>query len=278
MKTITFANGEKVCALGQGTWKWGLDPLTFDRDERALREGIDLGMNMVDTAEMYDNEETVGRAIRPVRSSVFLVSKVSPDHASYRDILDACEGSLRRLNTEWLDLYLLHWKGPYPLDDTVKAMTELQQSGKIRMWGVSNIGLDDMEYITQLPGGGACAADQMLYNLSERGLENNLLPWAERRHLPIVAYKPLGRGEFLNDPVLASVAGKHSATSAQIALAWTIQRPGVMTITKASTVEHVRENFAALDIRLDDDDLRRLDNAFPRPAEWPTTSPENKKK
>lgn len=171
-----FPNGQIVCPLGQGTWKMGQSAARRQEEIRALRHGIELGMNLVDTAEMYDNEELVGEAVRPYRERVFLVSKVLPDNASYRCTKLACERSLQRLGTEYIDLYLLHWKGRHPYEETVRAMTELQQEGKIRMWGVSNLDTADMERIVSLPGGNGCATDQVLYNLGDRGVEFDLVP------------------------------------------------------------------------------------------------------
>lgn len=264
-KQITFSNGSRVCAIGQGTWNMGRNPLKRKEETEALLTGIELGMTMVDTAEMYDNEKFIGQALSGVRDKVFLVSKVHPSHADHKGTVRACEESLRKLNTDCLDMYLLHWKSSHPFAETVEAMTELEQSGKIRMWGVSNIDLPDMEDIINLPGGCACDANQVLYNLSERGVEYDLIPWAGQYDMPIIAYSPIGEGKLKGNSVLEMIAEKHGATPVQIALAWTIRQPGIAAIPKAGTAEHVRENFGALSILLDADDLKTLDAAFPPP-------------
>lgn len=262
MKTIRFINGEELCALGQGTWNLGVNPLRRKEEAAALLEGVDLGMTMIDTAEMYANEEFVGQIVKEIRDRVFLVSKVHPDNADYSSTIRACEKSLKKLQTDCIDLYLLHWKSRYPLEETVNAMIELQRSGKIRMWGVSNIDLPDMEFIDTLPGGNTCAANQVLYNLGERGIEYDLLPWSQKKGMPIIAYTPMGQGLMRNKAV-CEIAEKHNATPTQILLAWTIRQEGIMAIPKASLITHVRENFAALNITLDIEDLRLLDKTFP---------------
>lgn len=266
-KEITFFDGRKLLPLGQGTWNMGRNPLKRAREAEALLAGIELGMTMIDTAEMYDNEQFIGRTIRPVRDKVFLVSKVLPSHASYEGTIRACEGSLRRLGTDRIDLYLLHWKGPYPFEQTVEAMGELQQAGKIAMWGVSNIDLEDLERIDSVPCGCTiCAADQVLYNLQNRGVEYDLIPWAQANKMPVIAYSPIGEGRLCDHPLLKRIAEKHGATPAQIALAWTIRQPWVMAIPKAADARHVSENFASLHLSLDAEDTRALDTAFPPPA------------
>lgn len=266
MKQITFSNNKQVCVLGQGTWNMGRNPLKRKEEAAALLAGIELGMTMIDTAEMYDNEEFIGKTIKGIRDKVFLVSKVHPENADHSGTIRACENSLRRLNSDYLDLYLLHWKSHYPLWETVDAMNELQRSGKIGLWGVSNIDLPDMEEIDSMPGGSACDANQVLYNLQERGVEYDLIPWAQRYEMSVIAYSPFGEGRLLKHPILQKIAGKHEATAAQIALAWTIRQPGVMAIPKAATVSHVQDNFKSLSIQLDAEDLKELDRAFPPPA------------
>lgn len=263
---MTFSDETRICAIGQGTWNMGRNPSKRKEETAALRAGIEMGMTMVDTAEMYDNERFIGRAIDGVRDKVFLVSKVHPSNADYRGTIRACEESLRRLNTGYLDLYLLHWKSRYPFSETIEAMTELQRGGKIRMWGVSNIDVPDMEEIENISQGFACDADQVLYNLQERGVEYDLIPWARRYEMPVIAYSPIGEGKLKDSPVLKKVAEKHGATPVQIALAWTVRLPGIIAIPKAGTVEHVRENFRALSVALDADDLKMLDTAFPPPT------------
>lgn len=264
MKATTFSNGTRICAIGQGTWNMGRNPLKRKEETAALLAGIEMGMTMVDTAEMYDNEKFIGRAIDGVRDKVFLVSKVHPSNADYQGTIHACEESLRRLKTDCLDLYLLHWKSRHPFSETIEAMTELQHSGKIRMWGVSNIDLPDMEEIENISQGYACDADQVLYNLQERGVEYDLIPWARQYEMPIIAYSPIGEGKLKDSQILKNIAEKHGATPVQIALAWTIRQPGIIAIPKAGTVEHVRENFGALSVVLDADDLKTLDAFFPR--------------
>ena len=269
MKTVIFPGGEQVPALGQGTWRMGDDPGRRSEEIRALRTGIDLGMNVIDTAEMYGDgrsERLVGEAIAGTRDRVFLISKVLPSHADRKGTKRACEGSLRRLGVEALDLYLLHWMGRYPLSETVEAMLELQAEGKIRQWGVSNLDVLDMAGLFALPGGNTCAADEVLYNLTRRGPEYDLIPWCGERELPLIAYSPVEQGRLLNRPVLKEVARRHDATPAQVALAWVLRLPGVIAIPKAATAEHVRENAGSLDIRLTPDDLHELDRAFPAPA------------
>lgn len=264
--TVIFPDGQKVCALGQGTWKMGQVASRRAEEIWALRRGIELGLSVIDTAEMYDNEEMVGEAIRDCRDKVFLVSKVLPNNASYRGTKLACERSLQRLHTESIDLYLLHWRGHHPYEETVRAMTELQQEGKIRMWGVSNLDVTDMERIHTIPQGRGCAANQVLYNLTERGIEYDLLPWSIANKMPVMAYSPIGEGYLLNHPTLEKVARRHNATLVQIALAWVIRRPGIIAIPKAGSVAHVEENFHSLSICLTDEDLQELDVAYPAPT------------
>lgn len=266
MKTIKFSDDAELCSLGQGTWNLGRNPLKRKQETEALLTGIDLGMTMVDTAEMYANEEFIGKAIEGIRNRVFLVSKVLPENASVDGTIRACENSLRRLRTDRLDLYLLHWKGPHPFEDTIEAMTRLQRDGKIVRWGVSNIDVPDIEKIVAMPHGAACEANQVLYNLGERGVEFDLIPWSQNIQMPVIAYSPIAEGRLLGNPVLLKIAEKHDATPAQIALAWTIRLDGVMAIPKASSSAHVIDNFKALDITLDEDDFRALDATFPPPA------------
>lgn len=260
-----FPNGQIVCPLGQGTWKMGQSAVRRQEEIRALRHGIELGMNLVDTAEMYDNEELVGEGVRPYRERVFLVSKVLPNNASYRGTKLACERSLQRLGTEYIDLYLLHWKGRHPYEETVHAMSELHQEGKIRMWGVSNLDTADMERIVSQPGGNGCATDQVLYNLGDRGVEFDLVPWCAARRMPLMAYSPIGEGRLLRHRTLIEIARRHNASPAQIALAWTIRRPGIIAIPKSGNIAHVEDNFKSLSIDLTEEDLRDLDTVFPAP-------------
>ena len=266
MNTIRFSDGTELCSLGQGTWNMGRNPLKRQRETEALLTGIDLGMTMIDTAEMYANEEFIGKVIECIRDKVFLVSKVHPRNASVEGTIKACETSLRKLRTDRLDLYLLHWKGSHPFEDTVEAMTRLQRDGKILRWGVSNIDVPDMEKIVAMPGGSACTANQVLYNLGERGIEFDLITWSQSHNMPVIAYSPIAEGRLLGNPVLLRIADKHRATPAQIALAWTIRLDGVMAIPKASSSAHVIDNFKALDIILDEADLHALDADFLRPT------------
>jgi diketogulonate reductase-like aldo/keto reductase len=268
MRTVRLPSGEIVPALGQGTWYMG-EGRGAAEEVAALRLGLDLGMTLIDTAEMYASggaEKVVGEAIRGRRDEVFLVSKVLPHNASRKGTVAACEVSLRRLGTDRLDLYLLHWRGGVPLAETVAAMETLVQAGKIRHWGVSNFDTDDMEELWALGGGKAAAANQVLYNLARRGIEWDLLPWCRERAVPIMAYSPIEQGRLLRQPVLKEVAARHGATPAQVALAWVLREPGVIAIPKAKDLGHVRENRAALEVQLTEDDFAMLDRAFPPPT------------
>jgi diketogulonate reductase-like aldo/keto reductase len=235
----------------------------------AIRAGLDLGSTVIDTAEMYGSgaaEKLVGEAIHGRREGVFLVSKVLPEHATRRETITACERSLKRLATDHLDLYLLHWRGDVPLEETVAGFSALQEAGKIRYWGVSNFDTPDMEELVGITGGADVATNQVLYNLVRRGIERDLLPWCAAKRLPIMAYSPIEQGRMLKHRELREVAGRIGATSAQVALAWVTGTDGVMAIPKAGTVDHVKENCAALDLHLTADDRALLDGAFPPPA------------
>ncbi|MEF2977092.1 aldo/keto reductase [Subtercola sp. YIM 133946] len=261
---ITFPDGSEVPSLGQGTWHMGDSPATRDEELRAIRTGIDLGLTVIDTAEMYGNgrsEQLVGEAISGRRDDVFLVSKVLPSNASAKATVEACRASLRRLNTDRLDLYLLHWRGRYPLEETVAAFETLVADGSIGAWGVSNLDATDL---AELPPG--CQTDQVLYNLTRRGPEFDLLPWAEAVRMPVMAYSPVEQGRLVGHTALADVARSLDATPAQVALAWTMRSGSVLSIPKASTAAHVRENAGARDLRLSDADLALLDRAFPPPT------------
>jgi diketogulonate reductase-like aldo/keto reductase len=264
--TVALPSGETIPALGMGTWMMAEHPSRREAEIAALREGIDLGLTLIDTAEMYGSgaaESLVGEAIAGRRDSTFLVSKVLPSNASSRGVVRACEAGLRRLGTDRLDLYLLHWRGSVPLAQTVEGFAALVAAGKIRHWGVSNLDLADMRELTELPG--LCQTNQILYNLSRRGPEHDLLPWHASTGMPIMAYSPVEQGRLLSSPVLASVAARHDATPAQVALAWVLRLPYVNAIPKAGTVAHVRENAAAVSLRLAPEDLAELDRAFPAP-------------
>ena len=271
MNAFRFPNGKPVPALGQGTWKMG-EERAKRRDEcAALRLGIDLGMTLIDTAEMYGEgsaEELVGEVIAGRRAEVFVVSKVYPHNATRQGVAAACERSLRRLKTDYLDLYLLHWRGNNPLVETLQGFQLLQQAGKIRAYGVSNFDTSDLQEWVALPGGDALATDQVLYNLSRRGIEGGLLPWCRYRGLPVMAYSPIEQGRLLGQPVLGRIATRHGATASQVALAWLLRQDSLFVIPKAGSVAHVRENRGAIGIRLTEGDLRELDLAFP-PARGP---------
>lgn len=266
--TIKLPSGETVPALGQGTWYMGEQPRHAAEEATALRLGLDLGMSLIDTAEVYGSggaEEVVADAIAGRRGEAFLVSKVLPENATREGTIAACERSLRRLGTDVIDLYLLHWRGSPKLADTLAAFETLMQDGKIRSWGVSNFDTDDMEELLALPGGDACACNQVLYNPTRRGIEFDLLPLCRERHIPIMAYSPIEQGRMLNHAALKAVGARHDATPAQIVLAWVIRQDGVIAIPKAASEKHVRENRAAVDIVLSADDLAELDKAFPPP-------------
>lgn len=268
MRYLRLPGGDEVPVLGLGTWGMG-EARSRDPDMvAALRLGLDLGMTLIDTAEMYGEggaEEVVGKAIAGRRDNVFLVSKVYPHNATRRGTVAACERSLKRLGTDRLDLYLLHWRGEVPLAETLEAFAVLRQAGKIRRWGVSNFGMTDMGELWSLRGGAECAANQVLYNLVRRGIEWDLLPWCRERRLPIMAYSPIEQGRLLRQRALSKVAARRGVTPAQVALAWLLTRTPVIVIAKAGDIGHVRENRAALDLTLGSEDLAELDRAFPPP-------------
>ena len=268
IRTTTLPTGEPIPVLGMGTWGWAEDPRRRADEIASLRAGLDVGMTLIDTAEMYANgraEQLVGEALGARRQEAFLVTKVLPRNATRRGTVEACERSLRRLGTDRLDLYLLHWRGGARLHETLAAFAQLVDSGKIRYWGVSNFDQSELAELVDLPGGDAVATDQVLYNLTRRGVEYDLLPWCRDHHLPVMAYSPIEQGRMLGDPTLSKVAGRHGVTPAQVALAWLLRRDGLCAIPRASTPEHVRDNRAALDLLLTDDDLATLDHAHPPP-------------
>ena len=269
MRTVTLPKGEKVPALGQGTWYIGDNAAARASEISALRAGIDLGLTLIDTAEMYGNgraEELVGEAIAGLRDKVFLVSKVLPSNASREGAKKACERSLKRMRTDTIDLYLLHWEGSHPFEETVAGMLDLQQSGKIRHWGVSNMDVTEMDAFFSIPEGDTCATDQILYNLSRRGVEFDLLPWCEKHSLPVMAYSPIEQSRILKDKTLGAVANRLDATPAQVALAWVLRKPGIIAIPKSGNVKHVTENAACLSLELGPADLAEMDAAFPPPT------------
>jgi diketogulonate reductase-like aldo/keto reductase len=271
-KTLPLPSGRRIPILGQGTWRMAEDPATRDEEIAALRLGLDLGMTLIDTAEMYGEgaaEELVGEAIAGRRDEVFLVSKVYPHNATRKGAAQACERSLRRLRTDYVDLYLLHWRESVPIAETLDAFQALKKAEKILDYGVSNFDVDDMKEAFALPGGDEIATDQVLYNLKQRGIEWDLLPWCRERGLPIMAYSPVGHSpqtqkSMLGNAALKSVAARHGATPVQVALAWLLRKE-VVAIPKASNPEHVRQNRAALDLILTGNDLKEIDRAFPPP-------------
>lgn len=268
MKTVRLPSGEDVPALGLGTWMIGDDPNRRADEIAALRRGMDLGLTLIDTAEMYGegaSERLVGEAIAGRRDELFLVSKVYPHNASRQGTIAACERSLERLGTDRLDLYLLHWRGQYPLAETVAAFEKLKADGKIRHWGVSNLDTSDMDELTAVPHGNAVAANQVLYNLSRRGVEWDLLPWMQARGIPLMAYSPVEQARLLRDKRLSALAAEHGVTVAQLALAFVLDRDGVIAIPKASRAAHVEDNTGALDIRMTDELRAALDKLFPPP-------------
>ena len=268
MKTIALPSGEQVPALGMGTWMMGEDRTRRAAEIAALQTGIDLGMTLIDTAEMYGegaSEELVGEAILGRRERVFLVSKVYPFNAGRQSMPAACERSLKRLGVDCLDLYLLHWRGDIPFAETVEAFERLRTAGKIRHWGVSNLDLGEMKAIRALPGGEHCAVDQVLYNLSRRGVEWDLRPWCLAHNIPLMAYSPLERAGLLRNRKLVALAESRGATAAQVALAWLLTRNEVIAIPKASERPRVEENFKALDLAVDSETLAALARLFPPP-------------
>jgi diketogulonate reductase-like aldo/keto reductase len=273
MKAFHLLSGHRVASLGQGTWAIGDDRAKRRAEIAALRTGLDLGLQVIDTAEMYGDgrsEELIAEAIAGRRDEAYLVSKVLPRNASRRGTIEACKRSLKRLATDYLDLYLLHWRESRPLEETLEAFVELKEKGLIRDYGVSNFDLDDMEEARALTGGEAIAANQVLYNLQRRGSEWDLQPWCAEHGVWIMAYTPLGNSgrdqrAMLADATVKKIAERHDATPAQIALAWLLQRDNVVTIPKAGTEKHVRENRAALDLKLSASDLAELDAEFPPP-------------
>ncbi len=268
LPTVTLPGGERVPALGQGTWHMGDNRRRADEEAAALRLGIDLGMTLIDTAELYGSgaaEEIVARAASGLRDRLFIVSKVMPQNASRAGVVAACERSLKRLATDRIDLYLLHWRGSVPFAETLAGFEALQRAGKIRYHGVSNLDCREIAEWAALPGGAAVAADQVLYNLAHRGPEWDLIPWCRERGIAIMAYTPLGQGHMLRHSTLADIARRHGATPAQIALAWLLRQPGTIVIPKAARQDHVRENRGALDVTLDDENLAAIDRAFPPP-------------
>lgn len=266
MHSVTLPGGETVPALGQGTWYMGERADRRKAEASALRRGLDLGMTLVDTAEMYGDggaEEVVGDAIAGRRDGVFVVSKVYPHNASRKGVPAAAERSLKRLKTDRIDLYLLHWRGRYPLAETVEAFEALREAGKIRHWGVSNLDTDDMEELAGVSGD--CAANQILYNVTRRGVEFDLLPWCARNAVPVMAYSPIEQGRLPAGGALDAIGKRHGVDRFAVALAWVLRQPGVIAIPKAVRPEHVDANRKAADLVLTAEDLAEIDRAFPPP-------------
>jgi diketogulonate reductase-like aldo/keto reductase len=268
MRTTKLPSGDVMPVLGLGTWRMGEKKNARAEEADALRLGLDLGMTLIDTAEMYGDggaEEVVGDALQGRRDSIYLVSKVLPQNATKDCIVKACERSLKRLRTDHIDLYLLHWRGSANLDIVVDSFGRLAEAGKIRRWGVSNFDVTDMKELARLPGGKAAAANQILYNLKRRGAEFDLVPWCRERTIPIMAYSPVDQGGLIDHPVLRDIGVRHGASAAQVAIAWLLRQDGIVVIPKAGRAEHVRQNRAAFDLVLDAADLAALDAAFPPP-------------
>ena len=270
MKTIRLPDGERVPALGQGTWRMGENTRARKEEVAALRLGIDLGMTLIDTAEMYGEggaERLVSDALEGQRGRIFVVTKVYPRNASRAELPKACERSLKRLRIDMIDLYLLHWRERSTrLVETVEAFEKLCAAGKIKRWGVSNFDVDDMNELWSVENGTNCAANQVLYNLEHREIESGLLQWSENNNVPIMAYSPVGHGRgLLENATLGKIAKRHHSTVSQVALAWVLRQPQMIAIPKASEEEHVRDNVQSIEIKLTNDDLTDLDREFPEP-------------
>ncbi len=268
MKTVTFPDGESVAALGQGTWMMGEDTARRTEEIATLRAGLDAGATLIDTAEMYGDgasESLIGEALAGRRDEAFLVSKVYPHNASRAGVVAACERSLKRLKTDRLDLYLLHWRGSIPLAETVAGFEHLVQQGKIRRWGVSNCDLDDMDELTGSAGGDRVATNQVLYNLTRRGIEWDLLPWSQARGIPVMAYSPIEQAMLARHAGLTTLSAELGVTASALALAWVLDNDGVMAIPKTSRHAHFQTNLSCLDIQLTDEIRLRLNGLFPPP-------------
>ena len=269
MKKLQMPSGREIPLLGQGTWRMGEKASQKKAEIDALRLGLDLGMSLIDTAEMYGEggaEKVVAEAISGRRDEIFLVSKVYPFNASYRGVISACDRSLSRLKTNYLDLYLLHWRGSVPLSETLRGLQHLQQAGKILDYGVSNFDLDDMEEAMSLSGGNDIAANQVLYNLMRRGIEWDLLPWCKKRNIPIMAYSPVEQKAFVNHSQLKAISSRHKATTTQIALSWLLHQDNIIAIPKATNPKHIKENHAAWNIKLTEEDIIEIDRVFEPPS------------
>jgi diketogulonate reductase-like aldo/keto reductase len=271
-RMTSLPDGTLIPVIGQGTWEIGDDPKKADAEQAALSRGLDLGLSLIDTAELYGNgksERLVGEVIKGRRDEVFLVSKVKPENAGEMSMMLACEKSLERLGVDRLDLYLLHWESRHPMEEIIAGFEELVDEGMIARWGVSNLDIKAMTRMEEIDGADRCQTNQVLYHLGSRGVEYDLLPFLRERDMPMMAYSPLGRGGLLEHPALRAVADRHATEPAQIALAALLRQEDVVLIPKASTVAHVEANAEALDIRLDEEDFAVLDHAF-----LPPTKPE----
>lgn len=269
MKTLQLPSGKEIPILGQGTWRMGEKASQKEAEIAALQLGIDLGMTLIDTAEMYGEggaEKIVAEAISGRREEVYLVSKFYPYNASYDGLISACDRSLARLKTDYLDLYLLHWRGSIPLSETLQGLQHLKQAGKILDYGVSNFDTDDMEEAMSLPGGKEIVTNQVLYNLMRRGIEWDLLPWCREHQIPIMAYSPVEQRAFVDNSQLQDIAAKYNASTTQIALSWLLHRDNVISIPKATNPQHIKENRAAMEIKLTAEDLQQLDRSFKPPS------------
>ena len=267
--TIALPDGDRMPKLGIGTWRMGERAADRDREIASIRLAFDLGVRMIDTAEMYGEggaERIIGMALGPRRDSVFLVSKVYPQNASRKGVIEACERSLLRLETDRIDLYLLHWRGGYKLAETIEGFETLRAAGKIRHWGVSNFDRSDMEELMSIPGGEAVAVNQVLYNLGRRGIEYDLQPWQQARKIATMAYTPLEPLQRQPHGALQTISRRHGVSPAQVAIAWVLRRPDIAAIPKAVSPEHIKDNRAAVDLVLDASDLAQLDAAFPAPT------------
>lgn len=265
---LTLPAGLPIPRFGLGTWRMGEARGERKAETAALRHGLARGITLIDTAEMYGDgiaEEIVGDAIAGKRDGLFIVSKVLPENAARRGAVAACERSLRRLRIDRIDLYLLHWRGSVPLAETVEAFEALRAAGKIGAWGVSNLDLSDMQELADVPHGAAVQTNQVLYNLTRRGIEFDLQPWCQERRIPLMAYSPIEQGRLLGHPALAKIAATHGVSPAQVALAWLLRQDDVIVIPKSSRAAHIDDNLAALDLTLTPDDLAALDRAFPPP-------------
>lgn len=269
MRTVKLPDGTPVPALGMGTWHYGEAARVRGEEIKAIHAGIDHGIRLIDTAEMYgegEAEEVIGEALAGRRNQVFLVSKAYPHNAHRANLMTACDNSLRRLKTDRLDLYLLHWRGGVPLADTVSGFQMLQKQGKIRHWGVSNFDVEDMAELMRVPGGNACATNQVMFSLAERGIEWQVLPDARKASMPVMAYSPLAQGDLPYHPAVIDIAKRHKRPPAAVAVAWTLAQPGVISIPKTASAARMLEIAKAAEVQLRPDDLTALDRAFPPPT------------